>query len=100
MYSDEELEEMFEDKWITWMGDCKTKTVEYPSPAKIDTAIVTILRELMVANNALIINKLTKTPFNQRSSSMKFKLIKAFTLAQQSGLILGVLKIMIAVHTS
>ena len=65
---------MFEDKWITWMGDCKTKIVEYPSPAKIDTAIVTILRELMEGDDALIINKLTKTPFNQRSSSMKFKI--------------------------
>ena len=80
-YSDEELEEIFEDKWITWMGDCKTKTVEYPSPAKIDTAIVTILRELMEADDALIINKLTKTPFNQRSSSMKFKIDKSIHLS-------------------
>ena len=35
----------------------------------------------MKANDALIINKLTKTPFNQRSSSMKFKIDKGIHLS-------------------
>ena len=76
-YSDKELERMFEDMWIQWMVDFKTKTaktVEYPSPAKIDNAVVTILRELMEADDPLVIRKLTEKSFGERTKSCSLEL--------------------------
>ena len=84
-YSDKELEKMFEDMWEQWMLDFETKTaktVQYPTSAKIDNAIVTILREQMVADDPLIISKLTKKPFDERtkSGSLKLKIDKEIHL--------------------
>ena len=87
-YSDRELEKMFEDMWEQWMLDFKTKTaktVQYPSPAKIDNAIVTILREQMVADDHLIISKLTEKPFDERTErcSLKLKVDKEIHLSSK-----------------
>ena len=76
-YRDRELEKMFEDTWKQWMMDFKTKTaktVEYPSPAKIDRAIVTILRELMEADDPLIIRKLTEKALDERTKRCSLEL--------------------------
>ena len=76
-YSDKELENKFEDMWKQWMIDFemkKAKTVEYPSPAEIDRATVAILRELMVANDPLIIRRLTEKSFDERTKNCSLEL--------------------------
>ena len=76
-YSDKELENKFEDMWKQWMIDFemkKAKTVEYPSPAEIDRATVAILRELMVADDPLIIRRLTEKSFDERTKNCSLEL--------------------------
>ena len=76
-YSDKELENKFEDMWKQWMIDFemkKAKTVEYPSPAEIDRATIAILRELMVADDPLIIRRLTEKSFDERTKNCSLEL--------------------------
>ena len=88
-YNDTELEKMFEKTWKQWMDDFKTKTaktVEYPSPTKIDDSIVKILRELMETDDHLVRNKLSHKEFGERtkSCSMELKINKDIHLAKTS----------------
>ena len=73
-YSDDELKQKFENTWKEWMKKFKAKVervmISYPTSHVIETAIVQILRELLQSDDAVIIQKLSKKPFNKRSSSL------------------------------
>ena len=73
-YSDDKLKQKFDDTWKEWMKKFKAKVervmISYPTAYVIETEIVQILRELLQSNDAMIIQKLSKKPFNERSSSL------------------------------
>ena len=77
--SDDVLKQKFELKWKEWMSHFEQKTAEfvkYPSAQAIETAVVNTLRELLQADDPLVIRKLSDKPLNKRSSSMEFSIDK------------------------
>ena len=76
--SDKDIEEKFEVEWGKWMS-CfakKAEKVNYPSDYEIESSVVKVLRETMQASDHLVISKLTDTPLNQRSCSLKLDIDK------------------------
>ena len=84
--SDNILEQKFELKWKEWVSHFekeKAKVVKYPSDNTIDTAVVHTLRELLPADDPMIIHKLSDKPLNQRSSSLEFSIDKKLHLTSK-----------------
>ena len=54
----------------------KAEKVNYPSDYEIESSVVKTLRETMQASDHLVISKLTTTPLNQRSCSLKLDIDK------------------------
>ena len=72
-YSDDELKQKFEVTWKKWIEKFKAqvdKVISYPTTYEMETAILKILRELLQADDALIIQKLSNKSFIERSSSL------------------------------
>ena len=85
--TDEVLEQKFELKWKEWMAHFeneKAKFVKYPSDHTIDTDIVHTLRELLQAQDQMIIRKLSDKPLNQRSSLLEFTIDRKLHLTSKS----------------
>ena len=72
---DDHLKLQFEKMWKKWIETFKkelAKVVTYPTDYEIEAAILKILRELLPADEKLIICKLSSKPFNERSSTLPF----------------------------
>ena len=71
-YTDDNLKLQFEGMWKKWIETFKkelAKVATYPTDYEIETSIIKILRELLPADEKLIISKLTSKPFDERSST-------------------------------
>ena len=72
-YTDDDLKLQFECMWKEWIetfGKELAKVSTYPTGYEIETIIHRILRELLPAEETIIISKLTDKPLNERTSSL------------------------------
>ena len=77
--NDEQLEEHYEQKWLEWMTDCKSRLQANHNKPDIEGSLENSLRELLPTQHNMLNPKLSKAKLRQRRSKCLKIVIKSDT---------------------